>query len=599
MAIESIFPDKASDTSSSYEVGDMRNSIKDYLGEEWLICDGNKINGDAYPDVFNLLKNNIKVDNVSWNSIIASNDTSTPVSVTDAYYSNGYYVLCGYPVNNQYPYIWYSTDINGPWTAKQIYTASTAVPKSICCYNGLWIAAGYCMNTNNGPYIWYTNNPAGTWTAKKLYNSSTENLYNIQCYDGLWTATSRATLSNGNIVSYIYYTTNHTGTWSRITSSTNHSINFVKYYNNIYVAGGSIGGYPYIWYTDNLNGGSWSSVQISSSTQYRIIDICYYDGLWVTIGQSDRKGYILYSTDLNTWTLVKDDCYVNTSICCCGGTWFVCSQTYSSGIPYIYYTNDPTGTWITQKLSTERLELESINENNGTIYTVGCGGSNTVPYIYYADLVKMPEITNVSGINTFIKVKSTNSGYSLPGGYMALDYIEGTGSQYIDTSFKPNQDTRVVMDVDTGTASAEFWFGARTTNTTVSYCFCTLSNTSIRSDHGSNDNVSLDVTNASGRFIIDRNKNICEFGDNVITNTDTDFQCVYNLYLLSANTAGTASSTASGKVYSCKIYDNDTLIRDYIPVMNESGVAGLWDLVEKKFYGSATSTAFIAGNILA
>ena len=34
---------------------------------------------------------------------------------------------------------------------------------------------------------------------------------------------------------------------------------------------------------------------------------------------------------------------------------------------------------------------------------------------------------------------------SLPSGYTRLEYIESTGTQYIDTGFIPNQDTRIDM----------------------------------------------------------------------------------------------------------------------------------------------------------
>ena len=36
---------------------------------------------------------------------------------------------------------------------------------------------------------------------------------------------------------------------------------------------------------------------------------------------------------------------------------------------------------------------------------------------------------------------------SIPSGYKRLEYIKSSGTQYIDTGFKPNQNTRVVMDV--------------------------------------------------------------------------------------------------------------------------------------------------------
>ena len=51
------------------------------------------------------------------------------------------------------------------------------------------------------------------------------------------------------------------------------------------------------------------------------------------------------------------------------------------------------------------------------------------------------------------------------------------------------------------------------------------------------------------------------------------------------------------RFYTLKLYDNNkNLLRDYIPVLNKNDVAGLYDLVENKFYSSETETEFIAGN---
>ena len=49
------------------------------------------------------------------------------------------------------------------------------------------------------------------------------------------------------------------------------------------------------------------------------------------------------------------------------------------------------------------------------------------------------------------------------------------------------------------------------------------------------------------------------------------------------------------KLRSCKIYDNGTLVRDFIPCKNASGVVGLWDDVNSAFYQNAGSGTFTAG----
>ena len=43
------------------------------------------------------------------------------------------------------------------------------------------------------------------------------------------------------------------------------------------------------------------------------------------------------------------------------------------------------------------------------------------------------------------------------------------------------------------------------------------------------------------------------------------------------------------------MYDSDILVRDYVPVTNASGTAGLYDLVNNKFYGNSGSGSFLTG----
>ena len=73
-----------------------------------------------------------------------------------------------------------------------------------------------------------------------------------------------------------------------------------------------------------------------------------------------------------------------------------------------------------------------------------------------------------------------------------------------------------------------------------------------------------------------------------------------NLLLFATNTAGSADSQrGTMKLYSCQIYDNDTLVRDYVPCQKPDGTIGLWDDVNSVFYGNAGTGTFTAGPVVA
>lgn len=46
-------------------------------------------------------------------------------------------------------------------------------------------------------------------------------------------------------------------------------------------------------------------------------------------------------------------------------------------------------------------------------------------------------------------------------------------------------------------------------------------------------------------------------------------------------------------IYDCKIYDNDVLVRDIIPVLDKNGVACMYDKVNKKFYYNKRNRRFL------
>lgn len=180
----------------------------------------------------------------------------------------------------------------------------------------------------------------------------------------------------------------------------------------------------------------------------------------------------------------------------------------------------------------------------------------------------------------------------LPEGYLQLSYIQGSGTQYIDTGFKPNNNTRVVMDVESVADGTFAFFGTRDSETSNSYILWQISATSVRSDYGANQ-AQQTVDDTHYRVTVDKNEATCMYDSISIENESSTFSCTNNLLLFTTSTAGTVDERkASAKLYSCKIYDDDLLIRNFVPVKNESDQVGLYDLVEEKFYANAGTGAF-------
>ena len=81
----------------------------------------------------------------------------------------------------------------------------------------------------------------------------------------------------------------------------------------------------------------------------------------------------------------------------------------------------------------------------------------------------------------------------------------------------------------------------------------------------------------------------------MITNTSSTANSTTNMFLLALNDVGTAGYFLSAKLYSCQIYDGDTLVRDFIPIKTTTNIYGLWDKVNRIFYSNAGTGTFTGG----
>lgn len=75
------------------------------------------------------------------------------------------------------------------------------------------------------------------------------------------------------------------------------------------------------------------------------------------------------------------------------------------------------------------------------------------------------------------------------------------------------------------------------------------------------------------------------------TRTSGDALIGKNILLFSDSTS---NDNTIAKVYYLKIYDGETLVRDFVPFITQDGECGLYDLVTKQFYGNAGDGTFEA-----
>lgn len=190
------------------------------------------------------------------------------------------------------------------------------------------------------------------------------------------------------------------------------------------------------------------------------------------------------------------------------------------------------------------------------------------------------------------------------GEYTQLEYLESTGTQYIDTGYKPTNNTKLEIKFDNTASNGLTYpspFGATGNgedNTSNLFSMGTVTSTNYaRTQYFAYDTTNQQTTEGTryGLFEVTLDKTGATLnGTHIDLPTPSNFQTVFNAYIFASNRNGVLGNNFAGKIYYCKLYENGTLIRDYIPVIkNTTGEAGLLDKVNGVFYGNSGTGTFL------
>ena len=318
---------------------------------------------------------------------------------------------------------------------------------------------------------------------------------------------------------------------------------------------------------------------INGVFHYEPIPLAYDDPVMI---DDDLFNNVLISENINTdFESVKN--YVEVL----GHTWDVDYYSPSESTTVSGGTITPTFADLTALEDGTAVGITlPIDANSTSGLNIGFLGTNKIVDIDSKNVQSLSKDTE--WIFQFV------SGQTLPSDYIQLEYIQSSGSQYINTGFKPNQDTKISITVDFPLSGTTWLYGSRTSAVSNSLGFLCEGNSKYRFDYASSTNEL--ATKPTGKFTINSDKNKCYInGELVFTATYTTFASPVNMYIFNNNNNGSLSGGSSAKLYNCSIYDNGVLIRNFIPCKTESGTVGLYDSVNNQFYQNAGSGTFIAG----
>ena len=187
----------------------------------------------------------------------------------------------------------------------------------------------------------------------------------------------------------------------------------------------------------------------------------------------------------------------------------------------------------------------------------------------------------------------------LPEGYTAVDYLQSSGTQWINTEITPSQDTKVIIKFMANEWGYESLIGERTySNSNDQFT------TYFDADFGGRflfrmDGMSSAITYKGFKiktiYTAELSGTKMEFTleDGTIPFTSgvtiSDFSSTVPMLLFKVQNVG--GEGLKGKVYSCKIYHQDSLVRDFVPCLDANGKPCMYDFVSQKpFYNKGNGS---------
>ena len=193
------------------------------------------------------------------------------------------------------------------------------------------------------------------------------------------------------------------------------------------------------------------------------------------------------------------------------------------------------------------------------------------------------------------------SGGGLPEGYTAVNYLQSSGTQWIEMGVAPKQNTKAVLKIkiNTFTSRGASLIGSRTdvnsNNQFTTYLDDYGGTRFLFRMDGQPQAISWSGLTTDKIYTVTLSgtemKAELEDGTAVFSKTFSvsDFTSTVTMALFRAKNV--SGDYFQGRIYSCKHYSGDELIQDFVPCLDTDGVPCMFDLVSRKsFYNKGTGS---------
>ena len=172
----------------------------------------------------------------------------------------------------------------------------------------------------------------------------------------------------------------------------------------------------------------------------------------------------------------------------------------------------------------------------------------------------------------------------LPEGYTAVDYIQTSGEQWIDTGYKygVSSDIEVKFDVSTGGTL----LGARDSDDNKYKFAVALSGNSLWIIR--NVSAVFDISGMTKPLILKNTGDLFKLTDNTgiekreWADTTGYIGSQLSLYLFARHDSTGATNMNKSLIYYCRFYENGELVCDMRPCLDADGVPCMYDLIRQR-----------------
>lgn len=186
--------------------------------------------------------------------------------------------------------------------------------------------------------------------------------------------------------------------------------------------------------------------------------------------------------------------------------------------------------------------------------------------------------------------------------YTQLKHITTAGAAYINTGVYPAGVTDFGVEIKYNSSTGSKWlFGSRTAaqnkdNFGLFFNGTTQFWAQVGGNTGSTGGYFTHTVTGTHTIKLTTKDFTYDDTKTTFTTTLTAGTAKYPLVIGTMNNAGSMDDRGFvGNIYYCTIYSGTSVIRNYVPCKNASGVVGMYDTVTGTFYKSGSSTAFTAG----